>query len=179
MSRLLEIYRKKIVPSLRDAQKYENEMSVPKLLKITVNIGLSKAIQDKKCLDFAVQDLQKITGQKPVITKARKAIAAFKLREGYPIGCMVTLRGRNMYDFFDRLVSFALPRVRDFRGISAKSFDGRGNFTFGLSEQIMFPEIEYDKVDSIRGMSISIATSAQTDDEAQHLLNALGFPFRR
>jgi large subunit ribosomal protein L5 len=154
-------------------------MRVPRLVKITVNMGLSKAIQDKKVLDAAVSDMQKICGQKPVITKAKKAIAAFKLREGYPIGCMVTLRGEAMYEFFDRLVSLALPRVRDFRGVSSKSFDGRGNFSFGLTEQIVFPEIEYDKVDAVRGLSIAITTTAQNDKESQRLMTALGFPFRR
>jgi large subunit ribosomal protein L5 len=179
MSRLKDLYKRSVVPVLMEQFEYKNVMCVPKLEKITINMGLSKAIQDKKILDFAVRDMQSICAQKPVITKARKAIAAFKLREGYPIGCMVTLRGEMMYDFFDRLISFALPRVRDFRGISAKSFDGRGNFSFGLTEQIVFPEIEYDKVDSIRGLSICITTSASNDKEALALISAMGFPFKR
>jgi large subunit ribosomal protein L5 len=153
-------------------------MQVPRVTKVTLNMGVSEAVADKKVIDHAVSDLTKIAGQKPVITKTKKAIAAFKIREDYPIGCMVTLRGQRMYEFLDRLVSVALPRVRDFRGISGRAFDGRGNYNIGVKEQIIFPEIEYDKIDVLRGMNISITTTAKTDEEAKALLTAFSFPFR-
>jgi large subunit ribosomal protein L5 len=157
---------------------YKSLMQVPRLQKITLNMGVSEAVSDKKVLDNAVGDLTKIAGQKPVITKARKAIAGFKIREGYPIGCMVTLRGERMFEFLDRLVTVALPRVRDFRGVSGRAFDGRGNYNIGVKEQIIFPEIEYDKVDAVRGLNISITTTAKSDEEAKALLAAFKFPFR-
>ncbi|MGC9976960.1 MAG: 50S ribosomal protein L5 [Syntrophales bacterium] len=178
MARLRDYYIKKVVPSLIKEFNYENPMQVPKLEKIVVNMGVGEAIQNIKALESAVADLSMIVGQKPVITKARKSIATFKLRQGMSIGCRVTLRGDRMYEFFDRLVNVALPRVRDFRGISPKSFDGRGNFAIGLKEQIIFPEIDYDKIDKIRGMNIIIATSAKTDEEARQLLRFMGLPFR-
>lgn len=178
MARLKERYLQEVVPALRERFKYQNPMQVPKLLKIVVNMGLGEAIQNIKILDTASAELAMIVGQKPVITKARRSIATFKLRAGMPIGCRVTIRGERMYEFFDRLVNAALPRVRDFRGISPKSFDGRGNFALGLKEQIIFPEIDYDKVDKIRGMNVVIATSAKTDDEARELLRLMGMPFR-
>ena len=153
-------------------------MEVPRITKITLNMGLSEAVADKKVIDYATGDLAKIAGQKPVVTKARKSIAGFKIREGYPIGCMVTLRGARMYEFLDRLVTIALPRVRDFRGINGRSFDGRGNYNLGIKEQIIFPEIEYDKIDALRGLNISITTTAKTDEEAKALLSAFKFPFR-
>jgi large subunit ribosomal protein L5 len=157
---------------------YKSVMQVPRITKITLNMGVSEAVADKKVLDHAVGDLTKIAGQKPVITKAKKAIAGFKIRQGYPIGTMVTLRGERMFEFLDRLVTVALPRVRDFRGVSAKAFDGRGNYNIGVKEQIIFPEIEYDKIDAIRGLNISITTTAKSDDEAKALLAAFRFPFR-
>jgi large subunit ribosomal protein L5 len=178
MSRLKEIYLKEITPKLLNEFAYKSIMEVPKVVKVTVNIGLGEATTDKKIIDHAVTDLKKITGQKPVVTTARKSIATFKVREGYPIGCMVTLRGGRMYDFLDRLISIAIPRIRDFRGISSKSFDGRGNFNLGIKEQIIFPEIEYDKIDALRGMNISITTTAKSDDEARSLLKAFNFPFK-
>lgn len=178
MARLLETYREKLVPELIKQFGYKSVMEVPRITKITLNMGVGEAVADKKILDNAVADLTKIAGQKPVVTKARKAIAGFKIREGYPIGCMVTLRGVRMYEFLDRLVTVALPRVRDFRGVSGRSFDGRGNYNFGVKEQIMFPEIEYDKVDALRGLNISITTTARTDEEAKALLSAFRFPFR-
>ena len=178
MARLRDYYIKKVVPSLVKEFNYKNRMQVPKLEKIIVNMGVGEAIQNIKALESAVADLSMIVGQKPVITKARKSIATFKLRQGMSIGCRVTLRGDRMYEFFDRLVNVALPRVRDFRGISPKSFDGRGNFAVGLKEQIIFPEIDYDKIDKIRGMNIVIATSAKTDEEARQLLRFMGLPFR-
>jgi large subunit ribosomal protein L5 len=178
MARLRDYYIKKVVPSLVKEFNYKNRMQVPKLEKIIVNMGVGEAIQNIKALDSAVADLSMIVGQKPVITKAKKSIATFKLRQGMSIGCRVTLRGDRMYEFFDRLVNVALPRVRDFRGISPKSFDGRGNFAIGLKEQIIFPEIDYDKIDKIRGMNIVIATSARTDEEARQLLRFMGLPFR-
>jgi len=153
-------------------------MEVPRITKITLNMGVGEAVNDKKVIENAVGDLTKIAGQKPVVTKARKAIAGFKIRQGYPIGCMVTLRGARMYEFLDRLVSVAFPRVRDFRGVSGRSFDGRGNYNIGMKEQIIFPEIEYDKIDALRGMNISITTSAKSDEEAKALLSAFKFPFR-
>jgi large subunit ribosomal protein L5 len=178
MARLKERYKKEVVPALVKAFDYQNPMQVPKLVKIVVNMGLGDAIQNVKILDSAVEEMTKIVGQKPVITKARKSIATFKLRQGMSIGCCVTLRGERMYEFFDRLVNVALPRVRDFRGIPTKSFDGRGNFALGLKEQIIFPEIDYDKVDKIKGMNIAIVTTARTDDEARQLLKLMGMPFR-
>ncbi len=178
MSRMQEFYRDKVAPALMAKFGYKSTMEVPRLDKITLNMGVGEAIADKKVIENAVSDLTKIAGQKPVVTKARKAIAAFKIREGYPIGCMVTLRGRRMYEFLDRFVTIALPRVRDFRGISGKSFDGRGNYNIGVKEQIIFPEIEYDKVDAVRGLNISVTTTAKTDDEAKALLTAFRFPFK-
>jgi large subunit ribosomal protein L5 len=178
MARLKDHYIKEVVPALIKEFNYKNCMQVPKLEKIVVNMGVGEAIQNIKALDNAVADLSLIVGQKPVITKARKSIATFKLRQGMSIGCRVTLRGDRMYEFFDRLVNVALPRVRDFRGISPKSFDGRGNFALGLKEQIIFPEIEYDKIDKIRGMNVVVTTSARTDEEARQLLRLMGLPFR-
>ncbi|MGL4232493.1 MAG: 50S ribosomal protein L5 [Casimicrobium sp.] len=178
MARLQEQYRKEIVPALVKQFGYKSVMQAPRLTKIVVNMGVGEAIGDKKILDFAVKDMTAIVGQKPVVTKAKKAIANYKIREGYPIGTMVTLRNKQMYEFLDRLVNVALPRVRDFRGISPRGFDGRGNFNLGVKEQIIFPEIEYDKVDKIRGMNITFATTAKTDDEAKALLQAFKFPFR-
>jgi len=176
--RLQVEYRNAIVPKLMKQFGYKSVMQVPRVTKITLNMGVGEAVADKKILDNAVGDLQKLAGQKPVITKSRKSVAGFKIRDGYPIGTMVTLRNRRMYEFLDRLVTIALPRVRDFRGISAKAFDGRGNYNMGVKEQIIFPEIEYDKVDAIRGLNISITTTAKSDDEARALLAAFRFPFR-
>jgi large subunit ribosomal protein L5 len=178
MVRLQEIYKNKVAPDLSAKFGYKSAMQVPRILKITLNMGLSEAIADKKVIEHAVGDLTKIAGQKPVVTKARKAIAGFKIREGYPIGCMVTLRGTQMYEFLDRFITVALPRVRDFRGISGRAFDGRGNYNIGVKEQIIFPEIEYDKIDALRGLNISITTTAKTDEEAKALLAAFKFPFR-
>lgn len=178
MARLKEYYRKEVVPALIQKFGYKNPMEVPRLEKIVINMGLGEAIQNAKVLDIASQELASITGQKPIITKAKKSISTFKLRKGMSIGCCVTLRRDRMYEFFDRLVNFSLPRVRDFRGISPRSFDGRGNFAMGIKEQIIFPEIDYDKVDKIRGMNIVIVTTAKTDDEARELLRLLGMPFR-
>jgi large subunit ribosomal protein L5 len=178
MARLKETYRKDVVPALMKQFGYKSVMEVPRIQKIVLNMGVGEAVGDKKLLENAAADMQKLAGQKPVVTKARKAIAGFKIREGYPIGCMVTLRQERMYEFLDRLISIALPRVRDFRGVSGRSFDGRGNFNMGVKEQIIFPEIEYDKVDAIRGMNITIATTAKTDAEAKALLSAFRFPFR-
>ena len=178
MARLRETYRKEIVPALTKQFGYRSPMEVPRLEKIVLNMGVGEATGDKKLLENAAADMQKLSGQKPVITKARKAIAGFKIREGYPIGCMVTLRDKRMYEFLDRLISIALPRVRDFRGVSGRSFDGRGNFNMGVKEQIIFPEIEYDKIDTLRGMNITIATTAKTDAEAKALLAAFRFPFK-
>ncbi len=177
--RLLEMYRKDIVPHLNSAFSYKNIMQVPKLEKITVNIGVGAATQDVKLLDAAVKDLETITGQKPSVRKAKKAISNFKLREGMPIGAMVTLRRAKMYEFFDRLINVALPRVRDFRGVSDKSFDGRGNYNLGIKEHIIFPEINVDKVARLYGLDISIVTSAKSDAEAYELLKSFGFPFRK
>jgi large subunit ribosomal protein L5 len=177
-ARLQAIYREKIVPELMKRFGYTSVMQVPRLEKITLNMGVSEAVSDKKVMDSAVGDLTKIAGQKPVVTKSKKAIAGFKIRDGVPIGCMVTLRGIRMYEFLDRFVTVALPRVRDFRGISGRSFDGRGNYNIGVKEQIIFPEIEYEKIDAIRGMNISITTSAKTDDECKALLAAFKFPFK-
>jgi large subunit ribosomal protein L5 len=178
MARFQQLYREQVVPSLMTQFGYKSVMQVPRITKITLNMGVSEAVADKKVLDHAVGDLTKIAGQKPVITKAKKAIAGFKIRQGYPIGTMVTLRGERMFEFLDRLVTVALPRVRDFRGVSAKAFDGRGNYNIGVKEQIIFPEIEYDKIDAIRGLNISITTTAKSDDEAKALLVAFRFPFR-
>ncbi|MBA2758641.1 MAG: 50S ribosomal protein L5, partial [Chloroflexia bacterium] len=170
MARLRERYREDIVPSMQRELGYKNVYQVPKLEKIVVNVGLGEAIANGRALEAAVNDLSKITGQKPVVTRAKKSVAAFKLREGMPIGAMVTLRGERMYEFLDRLVSIALPRIRDFRGVSPNSFDGRGNYTLGLREQLMFPEIEYDQIDKIRGLEVSLVTTAKTDDEGRRLL---------
>jgi large subunit ribosomal protein L5 len=177
-TRLETIYREKIVPDLMKKFGYKSVMQVPRLQKITLNMGVSEAVSDKKVMDNAVADLTKIAGQKPVVTKSRKAIAAFKIRENVPIGTMVTLRGTRMYEFLDRFVTVSLPRVRDFRGISGRSFDGRGNYNVGVKEQIIFPEIEYEKIDAIRGLNISITTSAKTDEECKALLQAFKFPFK-
>jgi len=178
MARLQEHYRSTVVPELSKKFGYKSVMEVPRLQKIVLNMGVGEAVGDKKIMDNAVADLQKIAGQKPMVTVARKSIATFKIRQGYPVGCMVTLRGRRMYEFLDRLVAIAIPRIRDFRGISARSFDGQGNFNMGVKEQIIFPEIEYDKIDALRGMNITIATTAKSDDEARALLSAFNFPFR-
>jgi len=178
MARLKEIYEKEVVPALRERFGYRNIMEVPRLEKITVNIGLGEAIQNIKSLETASRDLSMIVGQKPVITKAKKSIATFKLRKGMSIGCVVTLRKDRMYEFMDRLVNAAIPRIRDFRGISPRSFDGRGNFSMGVKEQFIFPEIDYDKIDQVRGMNITIVTTAKTDEEARELLKLFGVPFR-
>ncbi len=178
MARLQQFYREKVVPDLIKQFGYKSSMEVPRLSKITLNMGVSEAVSDKKVMDSAVSDLSKIAGQKPVVTKSKKAIAGFKIREQVPIGCMVTLRGVQMYEFLDRFVTIALPRVRDFRGISARAFDGRGNYNVGVKEQIIFPEVEYDKIDALRGLNISITTTAKTDDECKALLTAFKFPFK-
>lgn len=178
MARLRTYYRDEVVGKLTDKFGYENPMQVPRVEKITINMGVGEAVADKKAIDNAVADMAKIAGQQPVITRARKSVASFKIRDGYPIGCMVTLRRERMYEFLDRLINVALPRVRDFRGVPRKSFDGRGNYNLGIREQIIFPEINYDKVDAIRGMDIAISTSASTNEEGQALLEAFGFPFR-
>ena len=177
-TRLQAHYKEKVVGDLMTKFGYKSVMEVPRIIKITLNMGLGDAVNDKKIIENAVGDLTKVAGQKPVVTKARKAIAGFKIRQGYPIGAMVTLRGARMFEFLDRFVTVALPRVRDFRGISGKAFDGRGNYNIGVKEQIIFPEIEYDKIDSLRGLNISITTTAKTDDEAKALLAAFKFPFR-
>jgi len=178
MPRLKDYYREQVVPTLQSELGYENVMQVPRLEKIVVNIGLGEALQNAKALDAAVQDVTTITGQKPIVTRARKSIAGFKLREGNPIGVKVTLRGNRMWDFFDRLCNIALPRQRDFRGISPDAFDGRGNYSLGLREQLVFPEIDYDSIDKIRGMEVTIVTSARTDEDGYHLLRLLGMPFK-
>jgi large subunit ribosomal protein L5 len=178
MARLLDFYKSTVVQELTQKFGYKSKMEVPRITKITLNMGVGEAVADKKVLEFAVGDMTKIAGQKPVVTKSRKSIAGFKIRDGYPIGCMVTLRGPRMFEFLDRLVSVALPRVRDFRGISGKGFDGRGNYNMGVKEQIIFPEIEYDKIDALRGMNISVTTTAKTDEEARALLGAFKFPFK-
>lgn len=178
MASFKEHYQKEVVPRLMQEFGYASVMQVPRITKITLNMGVGEAVGDKKILDNAMGDLAAITGQKPVATKARKSIAGFKIREGWPVGCKVTLRRERMYEFLERLVCIAIPRIRDFRGISAKSFDGRGNFSMGVSEQIIFPEIDYDKIDALRGMDIAIATTATTDAEARALLRAFNFPFR-
>ena len=178
MSRLKEKYLKEVVPALQKEYNYSNQMALPKLEKIVVNMGMGESIQNPKMMDAAVEELASITGQKPIVTRAKKSIASFKLRKGMTIGCCVTLRGKHMYEFLDRLVNIALPRVRDFRGLSTKSFDGRGNYTLGLRDQLIFPEIDYSKVQKVKGMNICLVTTAKTDDEARTLLRLMGFPFR-
>ena len=178
MARLQDFYKNSVVQELTSKFGYKSNMEVPRITKITLNMGVGEAVADKKVLENAVADMTKIAGQKPVVTKARKSIAGFKIRDGYPIGCMVTLRGPRMFEFLDRLVTIAMPRIRDFRGIVAKGFDGRGNYNLGVKEQIIFPEIEYDKIDALRGMNISITTTAKTDEEARALLAAFKFPFK-
>lgn len=178
MSRLLDFYRSTVINTLSEQFKYKSLMEVPRIAKITLNIGLGNATSDKKIIEYALSDLKKISGQQPVVTVARKSIATFKVRKDYPIGCMVTLRHKKMYDFLDRLVTIAIPRIRDFRGISGKSFDGKGNYNMGIKEQIIFPEIDYDKIDSIRGMNITIVTTAKSDIEGRALLSAFNFPFK-
>ncbi|MEZ0270937.1 MAG: 50S ribosomal protein L5 [Methylophilaceae bacterium] len=178
MARLKQFYKDTVVKSLVDQFGYKSVMEVPRIEKITLNMGVGEAVADKKVMEHAVGDMQKIAGQKPVVTLSRKSIAGFKIRDGYPVGCKVTLRQDRMYEFLDRLVSVAIPRIRDFRGISGKSFDGRGNYNMGVREQIIFPEIDYDKVDALRGMNITITTTAKTDEEARALLSAFSFPFR-
>jgi large subunit ribosomal protein L5 len=178
-ARLKQIYREKIVPELKSKLELKNTMEVPRILKITVNMGVGEAVADKKVMDAATADMAKITGQKPAVTKAKKSVATFKVRDGQAIGCKVTLRGDRMYEFLDRLVSIAIPRIRDFRGISTRSFDGRGNYSLGVKEQIIFPEIQYDQIDQIRGMDITISTSARDDKHGRALLEAFNFPFRK
>ena len=178
MARLQQFYREKVVPDLVAKFGYKSAMQAPRISKITLNMGVSEAVSDKKVMDHAVSDLTKIAGQKPVVTKSKKAIAGFKIRDGVPIGCMVTLRGVQMYEFLDRFVTVALPRMRDFRGISGRAFDGRGNYNIGVKEQIIFPEIDYDKIDVLRGLNISITTTAKNDEEAKALLTAFKFPFK-
>lgn len=178
MARLQEFYQATVMPKLVAQFGYKSVMEVPRIEKITLNMGVGEAVADKKVMDHAVGDMQKIAGQKPVVTKSRKSIAAFKIRDDYPVGCMVTLRRERMYEFLDRLVTVAIPRIRDFRGLSGKSFDGRGNYNMGIREQIIFPEIEYDKIDALRGMNITITTTANTDEEARALLAAFKFPFK-
>ncbi|HAU83518.1 50S ribosomal protein L5 [Burkholderiales bacterium] len=177
-ARLAEVYKSEVIPGLVKEFNYKSVMEVPRITKIVLNMGVGEAVADKKVLDHAVGDMTLIAGQKPIITKAKKSIAGFKIRDGYPIGCKVTLRGPRMYEFLDRLISVAIPRIRDFRGISAKSFDGRGNFNMGVREQIIFPEVEYDKIDVLRGLNVTITTTAKTDKEARSLLSAFRFPFR-
>jgi large subunit ribosomal protein L5 len=178
MARLQEVYQDTVVKQLMEQFAYASTMQVPRIVKITVNMGLGEAVGDKKVIEHAVSDLQKISGQKPVVTKARKSIAAFKVREGWPVGCKVTLRRERMYEFLDRLINVAMPRIRDFRGVSGRSFDGQGNYSMGVREQIIFPEIDYDKIDALRGMDITISTTARTDEEGRALLSAFKFPFR-
>ncbi len=178
MSRLKTQYREELAPALKERFGYKSAMQVPRIQKITINMGVGEAIADKKVLEHAVSDLRALSGQHPIITHARKSVAAFKVREGWPVGCKVTLRRERMYEFLDRLINIAIPRIRDFRGMSGKAFDGRGNYSLGLKEQIVFPEIDYDKIDALRGMDITITTSAQTDAEARALLEAFKFPFR-
>jgi large subunit ribosomal protein L5 len=179
MAKLHDFYKDTVVSSLVKEFEYKSVMQVPRIEKITLNMGVGEALSDKKVLEHAVGDMQSIAGQKPVVTVARKSVAGFKIREGYPIGCKVTLRGERMWDFLDRLITVAMPRIRDFRGVSPKSFDGRGNYSMGVREQIIFPEIDYDKVDKVRGMDITITTSAKSDEEARALLAAFNFPFRK
>ena len=178
MARFRNYYKETVVPELMKQFGYKSVMEVPRLTKITINMGVGEAVADKKVMDNAIEDMQKLSGQKPVVTLARKSVAGFKIRDGYPVGCKVTLRGARMYEFLDRLNTIALPRVRDFRGVSAKAFDGRGNYTLGIKEQIIFPEIEYDKIDALRGMDICMTTTSKTDEEARALLSAFKFPFR-
>lgn len=178
MSRLKEVYKSTVVPKLMEQFNYKSVMEVPKLTKITLNMGVGEAVGDKKVIQNAVSDMTKIAGQQPVVTKARVSVAGFKIREGWPIGCKVTLRSERMYDFLDRLISVAIPRIRDFRGLNAKAFDGRGNYSMGVQEQIIFPEIDYDKIDTIRGMDITFTTTAKTDEEAKALLTAFNFPLK-
>jgi large subunit ribosomal protein L5 len=178
MARLQQVYKKKVVPKLLKEFAYKNVMQVPRVKKITLNMGVGEAVADKKQIENAVRDMTAIAGQKPVVTKARKSIAGFKIRDGWPIGCKVTLRGEHMWEFLDRLIAISIPRIRDFRGMNGRSFDGRGNYSMGVREQIMFPEIDYDKVDAIRGVDITITTSAETDEEGKALLKAFNFPFR-
>ena len=179
MAHLREFYKKEVIPSLTKQFGYDNPMRVPKVTKVVLNMGVGEVIADKKVMDYATADLSMISGQKVVVTKARKSVSNFKIREGWPVGCKVTLRGERMYEFLERLVSIAIPRIRDFRGLSPKSFDGRGNFAMGVTEQIIFPEIDYDKIDALRGLNITITTSAINDDEGRALLTALRFPFRK
>ena len=179
MSRLQEHYRKTVVPALMEQFSYSSVMQVPQISKITLNMGVGEAVADKKVMDAAVGDLTKIAGQKPIVTNARKSVAAFKIREGWPIGCKVTLRRDRMYEFFDRLIGVAFPRVRDFRGVSAKAFDGRGNYSVGFKEQIVFPEIDYDKVDTLRGLDVTITTTARTNEEGEALLRGFNFPLKK
>lgn len=179
MSRLQEHYKETVIPKLKEELGLDNVMEVPKITKITVNMGVGEAVADKKKMEHAVADMTRLAGQKPIVRKARKSVAAFKIREGWPIGCKVTLRRERMYEFLDRLISIAIPRVRDFRGLSSKSFDGRGNYSMGVREQIIFPEIDYDQVDELRGMDITITTTARTDEEGRALLNAFNFPFKK
>ena len=179
MARLKKVYSDKVVPSLVEQFGYANPMQVPKITKVTLNMGVGEAVNDKKLIEAAYNDMTLIAGQKPVVTKARKSVAGFKIRQGWPIGCKVTLRGAQMWEFLDRLISLSIPRIRDFRGLSAKAFDGRGNYAMGVKEHIMFPEIDYDKIDKIRGLDIVITTSANTDDEGRALLAAFNFPFRK
>ena len=178
MARLQQLYKEKVVPKLFKELAYKNVMQVPRIKKVTLNMGIGEAVADKKQIENAVRDMTAIAGQKPVVTKARKSIAGFKIRDGWPIGCKVTLRGEHMWEFLDRLIAISIPRIRDFRGMNARSFDGRGNYSMGVREQIMFPEIDYDKVDAIRGLDITITTSAETDEEGKALLKAFNFPFR-
>ena len=179
MAKLHDYYRDQVVNELKNKFGYKSVMQVPRIEKITLNMGVGEALTDKKLLDNAVADLAAISGQKPLVTKARKSVAGFKIRQGYPIGCKVTLRGERMWEFFERLITIAVPRIRDFRGLSAKSFDGRGNYSMGVREQIIFPEIDYDKVDAVRGLDITITTTARTDDEGRALLAAFNFPFKK
>ena len=178
MARLSQVYKEKVVPKLLKEFAYKNVMQVPRIKKVTLNMGVGEAVADKKQIDNAVRDMTAIAGQKPVVTKSRKSIAGFKIRDGWPIGCKVTLRGEHMWEFLDRLIAISIPRIRDFRGMNGRSFDGRGNYSMGVREQIMFPEIDYDKVDAIRGLDITITTSAETDEEGKALLRAFNFPFR-
>ncbi len=178
MARLHDHYKEKVVPQLMERFGYSTVMQVPRIEKITLNMGVGEAVGDKKVMDFAVGDMEKIAGQKPVVTKAKKSVASFKIRDGWPVGCKVTLRRERMYEFLDRLINIAMPRIRDFRGMSAKSFDGRGNYSMGVKEQIIFPEVEYDKVDALRGMDIVITTTARNDEECRALLDGFNFPFK-
>ena len=178
MARLQQVYKEKVVPELLKEFAYKNVMQVPRIKKITLNMGVGEAVADKKQIENAARDMTAIAGQKPVVTKSRKSIAGFKIRDGWPIGCKVTLRGEHMWEFLDRLIAISIPRIRDFRGMNGKSFDGRGNYSMGVREQIMFPEIDHDKVDAIRGLDITITTSAETDEEGKALLKAFSFPFR-